>query len=108
MARLQILELPTIYRDEGPDETPFILVIDQASETTIEAVGMGPKPDEPFNPIEGARRALGVSVAEQIGARAILVFEETVDVPANDSLPSSSQWELTIDGKPATWAPAKD
>lgn len=64
MARIQILELPTIYREHGGDETPFAVVIDQVH--NIEAMaGM-----------DGVR--------EQLGARAILVFEEPVEIPANE------------------------
>jgi hypothetical protein len=66
MARLQILELP---EGSGDDRPPFILVIDQYEPP--------PYPDEPEpSPFDG--------VAEKIGARCVLVFEETIDIPAND------------------------
>lgn len=81
MARLQILELP---EGDGDDRPPFILVIDQADEATTASLGPTPPPDT-LSPLEGAQRALGVSVAEQIGARAVLVFEDTIDIPANNT-----------------------
>jgi hypothetical protein len=67
MARLQILELPEGSSDDRP---PFILVIDQ--------VATGPDGELLLksSDFEG--------VNERIGARAVLVFEETVDIPAND------------------------
>ncbi|MFF7147475.1 hypothetical protein ACFZAO_05300 [Streptomyces griseoaurantiacus] len=68
MARLQILELP---EGSGDDRPPFVLVVDQmpADESGFEAL----------------RRDLADgNLAERIGARAVLVFEEAVDIPAND------------------------
>ncbi|WP_327222994.1 hypothetical protein OG229_02300 [Streptomyces platensis] len=66
MARLQILELP---EGAGDDRPPFALVIDQYEPP--------PYPGEPEpSPFDG--------IAEKIGARAILVFEETIDIPANE------------------------
>ena len=72
MARLQILELPTIERPDGTEETPFVLVIDQV-----------PTDDAGFDAI---RRDLGTpeDLIGRIGARAVLVFEETIDIPGND------------------------
>lgn len=67
MARLQILELP---EGSGDDRPPFVLVIDQM-----------PATDAAF---EALCRDLGTATAEQIGARAVLVFETTIDIPAND------------------------
>ncbi|MER7623935.1 hypothetical protein [Streptomyces sp. NPDC126503] len=70
MARLQILELPEGVNDDRP---PFILVIDQmpTDETGFDAL----------------RRDLGTpdDLLERIGARAVLVFEDTIDIPANDT-----------------------
>lgn len=93
MARLQILELP---EGTGDDRPPFVLVIDQVP---TDEVGF-----------DALRRDLGTpdDLLERIGARAVLVFEETIDIPANDTLPSSTQWELTVDGRPAAWTPVKD
>ncbi|MDX2838001.1 hypothetical protein PV377_03105 [Streptomyces ipomoeae] len=67
MARLQILELP---KGTGDDRPPFVLVADQM-----------PSTDDAFKALCGS---LGVATAEQIGARTVLVFEATVDIPAND------------------------
>lgn len=76
MARLQILELPTVYREDN-SETPFVLVIDQATETTVATVRTGGDPSAVFsNYLDGL-------VARAIGARAVLVFEETIELPAN-------------------------
>lgn len=70
MARLQILELPEGANDDRP---PFILVIDQAP---TDLAGF-----------DALRRDLGEheDLLERIGARAVLVFEETIDIPANDT-----------------------
>jgi hypothetical protein len=66
MARMQILELPEGSSDDRP---PFVLVVDQYEPP--------PYPDVPdTSPFDG--------IAEKIGARAVLVFEETIDIPAND------------------------
>lgn len=70
MARLQILELP---EGSGDDRPPFVLVID---EYTPQRYVLGPDQPEPVDQFE--------HVAEKIGARAILAFEETIDIPAND------------------------
>lgn len=67
MARLQILELP---EGTGDDRPPFVLVVDQI-----------PATDAAFEALCGS---LGAATAEQIGARAVLVFETTIDIPAND------------------------
>lgn len=66
MARLQILELP---EGSGDDRPPFILVVDQY------------EPKE-ASPEQFLRHQ---NLAEQIGARAVLVFEDTMDIPANDT-----------------------
>lgn len=69
MARLQILELPEGASDE---RAPFVLVIDQYEPT-----------QGPF----GAEEPLPLAddLAEKIGARTVLVFETTVDIPANET-----------------------
>lgn len=70
MARLQILELP---EGSGDDRPPFVLVVDQ-----YEPLDVGPTLlREPV-----PQRYQGI--AERVGARAVLVFEETVDIPGND------------------------
>lgn len=68
MARLQILELPTVYREEGPDETPFVLVIDQVEDLESVHTFLADPP----------------GLKEQLGARAILIFDERVEIPANE------------------------
>lgn len=65
MARLQILELPEGSRDDRP---PFVLVVDQVDGDAAEAIANA-----------------GLTTAELIGARAVLVFEDTIDIPANDT-----------------------
>ncbi|WP_097982794.1 hypothetical protein [Streptomyces sp. f150] len=60
MARLQILELPEGAGDERP---PFILVIDEWT--------------SPFH-------GLPNEWAQKIGAQGVLVFEDTIDIPANE------------------------
>lgn len=67
MARLQILELP---EGDGDDRPPFLLVIDE--------VATGPDGELLIKSSDFT------GVREEIGARAVLVFEETVDIPAND------------------------
>lgn len=69
MARLQILELPEGADDDRP---PFVLVVDQVPA------------DEPA--FDALRRDLGDhdDLLVRIGARAVLVFEDTVDIPANE------------------------
>ncbi|WP_073793177.1 hypothetical protein [Streptomyces uncialis] len=69
MARLQILELP---EGAGDDRPPFALVID---EYTSQRYILGPGQSTDPAP-EG--------MAESIGARAVLAFAETIDIPAND------------------------
>ncbi|MFF9279527.1 hypothetical protein [Streptomyces griseosporeus] len=68
MARIQILELPTVYRANGDDETPFAVVIDQADEETFQRFAYGEH--------DALKAALG--------ARAVLVFADTIEIPANE------------------------
>jgi hypothetical protein len=67
MARLQILELPT-ERHGGNMVTPFVLVIDQVQnpESMLEFLR-----DPPH-------------LRDELGARTILVFDEEVEIPANN------------------------
>lgn len=64
MARLQILELP-----EGADDArpPFILVIDQVDEGTADDIARWPD-----------------DISKRTGARHVLCFSETIDIPANE------------------------
>ena len=66
MARLQILELPMVHNGDQT-ETPFILVIDQVSDETAQDIANWPK-----------------DISTRLGARHVLCFGETVDIPAND------------------------
>ncbi|MEV7466123.1 hypothetical protein AB0O20_06360 [Streptomyces kronopolitis] len=70
MARLQILELP---EGAGDDRPPFALIID---EYAPQRYVLGADQSEPDSPFDG--------LAEKIGARTVLAFEETIDIPAND------------------------
>ena len=100
MARLQILELPEGSNDDRP---PFILVVDQyVPRRYVQGIG---QTAEPVNEFDG--------VAEQIGARAVLVFEETVDIPANDTSayltpPAKQELVVEVNGDPATVKPRRD
>lgn len=67
MARLQILELP---EGSGDDRPPFVLVVDQADYDSLSSLSAA---------LEGWQ-----NLKEEIGARAVLVFEEAIDIPAND------------------------
>lgn len=67
MARLQILELPEGSNDDRP---PFVLVVDQ--------VATGPDGELLIKSSDFD------GINERIGARAVFVFEETIDIPAND------------------------
>lgn len=69
MARLQILELP---EGSGDDRPPFVLVVDECAPQRI-ALGA----DAPY-------RDYWQDVAQQIGARGVIVTPATVDIPAND------------------------
>jgi hypothetical protein len=80
MARLQILELPEGANDE---RRPFLLIIDQV-EPTLDPLGIEGPPSLPIN------------LAEKIGARTVLVFEETVEIPANEIMVSPDGYPLTI------------
>lgn len=71
MPRLQILELPMEHDeaptvDSAPPRTPFALILDQLDDKTAEALRSHPDVLNTF--------------AKQCGARAVGVFECTVDV----------------------------
>lgn len=71
MARLQILELP-----EGADDSrpPFVLVVDECAPQRV-VLGMG-----------GAQmRDHWQEIADRIGARAVIVMPDTVEIPANEA-----------------------
>lgn len=69
MPRLQILELPEGVDDERP---PFILVIDETPR------------DEPAFRAFREDIHLTNSLAQHVGASAVLCFEGTIDIPANE------------------------
>ena len=75
MARIQILELPAVCHRNGDDETPFVVIIDQADDAFRHAIA---RTDE-------AMYEAQKDLAEAIGARSILVFPGTVEIPANDT-----------------------
>ncbi|WP_435597054.1 hypothetical protein [Streptomyces anulatus] len=70
MARLQILELP---EGAGDDRPPFVLVIDEVPH------------DNPVYERFVEDLELTNHLAARVGARAVLVFEDTIDIPANDT-----------------------
>jgi hypothetical protein len=65
VARLQILELPEGANDDRP---PFVLVIDQVDDDLAEDIISWPE-----------------DIATRIGARQVLCFPGTIDIPANDT-----------------------
>jgi hypothetical protein len=68
MARLQILELP---EGTGDDRPPFVLVVDQMPTSEPE--------------FDALRRDLAANdIAARTGARTVLAFEGTIDIPANE------------------------
>ncbi|WP_125262327.1 hypothetical protein [Streptomyces alboflavus] len=69
MPRIQILELP---KGSGDDRPPFVLVIDQAPR------------DEPLFRSFREDMEMNDHVASRVGARSVLVFEDTIEVPANE------------------------
>ncbi|GHD70182.1 hypothetical protein GCM10010317_076940 [Streptomyces mirabilis] len=83
MARLQILELPTEHH--GDDMvTPFVLVIDkvQNPESMLDFLR-----DPPH-------------LRDELGARTILVFDEEVEIPANETPvdPDGYPLEIRVEG----------
>ncbi|MFG2679193.1 hypothetical protein [Streptomyces sp. NPDC048392] len=72
MPRIQILPLPEGASDERP---PSALVIDQANETTYQSLAYDS---------DSGQRPLHEALKADLGAQAILCFEDTVEIPAND------------------------
>ncbi|MFI5992494.1 hypothetical protein ACIBAC_11655 [Streptomyces sp. NPDC051362] len=88
MARLQILELPEGANDE---RAPFVLVVDEY-EPRRYVMGLD-QTEQPVDEFDG--------VAEKTGARCVLVFAETVDIPANDiTIPTDEAFK----GEVQEWA----
>ncbi|MGW3491776.1 hypothetical protein [Streptomyces sp. NPDC001054] len=78
MARLQILELPAEHH--GDDMvTPFLLVIDQVDDELAEGIARWPD-----------------AVAKRTGARHVLCFPGTIEIPANEVPVDSDGHPLTI------------
>jgi hypothetical protein len=86
MARLQILELPEGSDDNRP---PFLLVVDQY-EPCRYVMGLD-QTEQPISEFDG--------IAEKIGARTVLVFAGTVDIPANDTSAYAQQVAEEVVGK---------
>ncbi|MFJ9979686.1 hypothetical protein [Streptomyces cyaneofuscatus] len=68
MPRLQVLQLP---EGTGEDSPPFVLVIDQ--------IPVG----SPLHMRAAGDRDLSCSMAARTGARTTLLFQDTIDIPAN-------------------------
>ena len=81
MARLQILELP---EGTGDDRPPFILVIDQARVEDFYPSVEDKSAWQAFQERLATEDPLQ-HIAEKTGARAVLVFEGPIDIPANDT-----------------------
>lgn len=76
MARLQILELPTVHIGDAM-ETPFVLVIDQCRFESLDGYGTA--------------NASWQQLGAQIGARGCIVTNETIDIPANQITVENSE-----------------
>jgi len=80
MPRIQVLELPVGDGDEAP---PFILVIDQAPY------------DGPL--YDAFHRDLAANdFVARTGARAVLCFEGTIDIPANEAPADGQTYPITF------------
>ncbi|WP_432124046.1 hypothetical protein [Streptomyces sp. C10-9-1] len=66
MARIQVLELPTIYPGDRDPETPFVLIIDDVTEEQVKYLQ---------HQVEG--------LAEKCGARTAIYSTIPLDVPAS-------------------------
>lgn len=69
MARLQILELPEGASDDRP---PFVLVVDQCM------------PQRIILGIDSTWQDHWQQLADNIGARGVIVTPDTIDIPANE------------------------
>lgn len=83
MPRIQILELPTEHHGDDMT-TPFILIIDQAPRD--EALFQSFREDIELND----------SLAARTGARAVLCFEDTIDIPANEAPADGQTYPVTF------------
>lgn len=85
MARIQILELPTEHHGDDMT-TPFVLIIDQADDATRYALG----------PTDDTMYTAQATIAEAIGARTVLVFPTTIDIPANQVEVDGQSYPLVV------------
>ncbi|MFE9684169.1 hypothetical protein [Streptomyces sp. NPDC006285] len=84
MPRLQILPLPEVFVGEA-SETPFVLVIDQADEAILQRLAFGTTIEVGDGNGNGTTTTPTYEyLKQQLGARAILVFADTIEIPAND------------------------
>ncbi|MDT7847207.1 hypothetical protein [Streptomyces justiciae] len=85
MARIQILELPVEHHGEDMI-TPYLLVIDEA-----------PRDEAAF---EALRQDLADNdLVARTGARAVLCFEGTMEIPANGTYPPDAHtMDVHVDG----------
>lgn len=89
MPRLQILELPEGVDDDRP---PFVLVIDEYT---------APQPDtSDVEAADSLTAQLENGFLEKIGARGVLIFPDTIDIPANQIPvdPDGHPLKLRIEG----------
>lgn len=78
MARLQILELPTEHHGDDMT-TPWLLIIDQVDEGTADDIARWPD-----------------GIARRTGARHVLCFSETVEIPVNETPVDPDGYPLKI------------
>ncbi|MFJ2515606.1 hypothetical protein ACIPEL_36315 [Streptomyces griseoviridis] len=82
MPRLQILELPTEHHGDDMT-TPYLLIIDEA-----------PRDGDAFDAFH--EDLADNDVAARTGARAILCFESTMELPANQTEPGEQTYPVTF------------
>lgn len=94
MARLQILELPEGSNDDRP---PYLLILDQVDDELAEDIARWPD-----------------DIAKRTGARHVLYFPGTIDIPANDTsgylTPPAGKQNLVVEvnADPVTAKPRRD
>lgn len=75
MARIQVLELPIVYRENGTYETPFVLVVDHVTQQEADSL---------------THRVKGLS--ERCGARTAVISEIPLDVVSPSALDVQSDF----------------
>lgn len=78
MARLQILELPTEHHGDDMT-TPYLLILDQADDQLTEDTTNWPE-----------------DMVKRTGARAILCFHSTIEIPANGTVANSDSHTVIV------------